>query len=185
MLKVLRQLGTSLLAKNPWWEYRKDSYQKPDGSEGEYHFVHTPGSVMIIPLTDLGNIIAVRQYRYLNRREGLEFIGGGMKEGLGAEESARQELLEEAGIVAEVLTKIGEFNPFNGVTDEICNIFVAQSLKRTTAKPDDSEEFEVVELAYDKFCELVKAGSIWDGMTLAAFAIFEHRKHKFLLHTEE
>ena len=185
MLKVLRQLGTSLLAKNPWWEYRKDSYEMPDGSEGEYHYVHTPGSVMVIPLTESSKIVLVRQYRYLNQREGLEFIGGGMKPGRTADESAREELLEEAGIIASELIRIGEFNPMNGVTDEICNIFVARSLKRTTAKPDNSEEFEVVELDLEKFCELAAAGSIWDGMTLAAFALFEQRKQEFLLTTKE
>ena len=185
MLKALRQISSAILAKNPWWEYRKDSYDKPDGSEGEYHYVHTPGSVMVIPVTGGGSIIAVRQYRYLNQREGLEFIGGGIKQGKGPEEAAREELLEEAGIVAGELTKIGEFNPMNGVTDEICNIFVARSLKKTTAHPDSSEEFEVVELVYEKFCELIGSGSLWDGMTLAAFALFEHRKNDFLLRTEE
>ncbi len=185
MLKALRQISSALLAKNPWWEYRKDSYEKPDGSEGEYHFVHTPGSVMIIPLTDSGNIIALRQYRYLNRREGLEFIGGGMKQGKSAEESAREELLEEAGIIAGELVKIGEFNPMNGVTDEICNIFVAWALNKGASNPETTEEFEIVELDHAKFCELVKAGSIWDGMTLAAFSLFEHRKEEFLLRTKE
>jgi ADP-ribose pyrophosphatase len=159
--------------------------RKPDGSEGEYHYVHTPGSVMIVPITDKGKIVLVRQYRYLNQREGLEFIGGGMKAALSAEESAREELLEEAGIIAGELIRIGEFNPFNGVTDEICNIFVARSLKKGAAKPEATEEFEVVELDYTKFCELVIAGSIWDGMTLAAFAFFEQRKQEFLLTTTE
>ena len=185
MLKALRQIGSALLAKNPWWEYRKDYYEKPDGSEGEYHFVHTPGSVMIVPITDEGKIVLVRQFRYLNQREGIEFIGGGIKPHTSTEESAREELLEEAGIVAEVLIKIGEFNPMNGVTDEICNIFVACSLKKVAAKPEATEEFEVIELEYSTFCELVKAGSIWDGMTLAAFSLFEQRKQEFLLQTKE
>ena len=184
MLKALRRISGTLLAKNPWWEYRLDAYEKPDGSEGEFHYVHTAGSVMVIPLTASGGLIAVRQFRYLNRREGLEFIGGGIKSGKPAEESAAEELREEAGFECEKLTKIGEFNPMNGVTDEICNIFVAQSLKRTTAKPDDSEEFEVVELDYDALCELVRTGEIWDGMTLAALALFEHRKQDFLITTE-
>ena len=134
---------------------------------------------MIVPVTDEGKLILVRQYRYLNRRESLEFIGGGIKQGKSAEESARDELIEEAGIAAGKLTPIGQFNPMNGVTDEICNIFVAGSLKKTEAKPDVTEEFEVVELDYSSFYELVKAGSIWDGMTLAAFALFEGRKHEF------
>lgn len=185
MLKVLRQIGTELLDRNPWWEYCKDLYEHPDGSEGEYYFVHTPGSVMIIPITGDGKIILVKQHRYLNRREGLEFIGGGIKSGKSVEESAQEELIEEAGIVAHELVRIGEFNPMNGVTDELCNIFVARSLKKGIAMPEATEEFEVIELDYTKFCELIKSGFIWDGMTLAAFAIFEQRKKEFIYTTTE
>ncbi len=180
MLKVLRQIETELLSLNPWWEYRKDRYEHPDGTNGEYYYVHTPGAVMIIPITDEGKLILVRQFRYLNRLECLEFIGGGIKPGKSAEESAREELLEEAGIIAQELIPIGGFNPMNGVTDEICNIFVALSLKKGAANPEPTEEFEVQELEYAKFCEMIREGSIWDGMTLAAFAIFEQRKEDFI-----
>lgn len=179
MLKTLRQISTELLARNPWWEYRKDIYEQPDASHGEYHYVHTPGSVMIIPITDEGKLVLIKQYRYLNRRLGLEFIGGGIQQGKRAEESAAEELREEAGLIAGELTKIGEFNPMNGVTDEICNIFVARSLKRTTANPESTEEFEIEDIELAKVCELIREGSIWDGMTLAAFAIFELRKQNF------
>jgi ADP-ribose pyrophosphatase len=154
---------------------------RPDASEGEYYYIHTPGSAMIIPITDSGKIIVVKQYRYLNQRESLEFIGGGVKPGKSAEESAHEELLEEAGIIAGELTNIGHYNPMNGATDEICNIFVARSLKRTAMKPEISEEFEVSELEYEKICELIKTGSIWDGMTLAAFALFEQHKQDLLI----
>jgi ADP-ribose pyrophosphatase len=143
MLKVLRQLSTELLARNPWWGYRKDRYLHPDGSEGEYFYVHTPGSMMIVPITDEGKIILVKQYRYLNRHESLEFIGGGVKQGKTDEESADEELLEEAGIIANQLIRIGGFNPMNGVTDEMCNIFVAHSLKKVAAtrKPQKNLKF--------------------------------------------
>jgi len=180
MLKELPRLSSQIQDKNPWWEYKKDTYLHPDGSEGEYYYIHTPGAAMMIPITDDGKIIMVRQYRYLNRRESLEFIGGGVKPGKSYEESAREELLEEAGVIAEELTRIGEYNPMNGATDEICNIFVAGSLKRTAMKPDVSEEFEVLEFDYTHICELIKDGSIWDGMTLAAFALFAQYKQNFI-----
>lgn len=185
MLKALRQISTELLTRNPWWEYRKDVYQRPDGEQSDYHYVHTPGSVMVIPITSEGKLILVKQYRYLNQRIGLEFVGGGVKAGKSALESAKDELFEEAGFIAGELMKIGEFNPMNGVTDEICNIFVARSLKRTAANPDSTEEFEVKELEPANVSALIRDGSIWDGMSLAAFAVFELRKNEFLLTTKE
>jgi ADP-ribose pyrophosphatase len=180
MLQSLRQLNSEIVDSNPWWDYRKDIYMRPDASEGEYYYIHTPGAVMIFPITDEGMIVMVKQFRYLNQKESLEIIGGGMKKGKTAEESAHEELIEEAGIIPGELIKIGAFNPMNGATDEICNIFVARALKRTAMKPEISEEFEVLELEYDQMCELIKEGSIWDGMTLAAFALFVQHKQNFI-----
>jgi len=167
------------LAKNPWWEYRLDSYEQPNGTPGEYHYVHTPGSVMILPVTDEGKIILIRQFRYLNRREGWEFIGGGMKAGKDMIRSAQEELLEEAGIISDDIGVIGEFNPMNGVTDEICNIFVARSLKKTDAMPEESEQFEIGEFDIPSIREMIRTGAIWDGMTLAAFTLFEQHRDTY------
>jgi len=175
MLKRLKQLSSELVNENGYWEYRKDRYTYPNGDEGEYFYVHTPGSVMVIPVTVEGKLVLVRQFRYLNQREGLEFVGGGVRGGLTPEEAASSELKEEAGLVATSLELLGEFNPMNGVTDELCNVFVAKGLVAVDAVPDASEEFELLELGRDEFCDLIRHGEIWDGMTLAAFSLFREK----------
>lgn len=175
MLKRLEQLSTELVTENRYWKYLMDRYTHPGGDEGEYHYVHTPGSVMVIPITDKGNLLLVRQYRYLNRREGLEFTGGGVRDGMRPEAAAASELKEEAGLVASELKLIGSFNPMNGVTDEMCSVFVATGLVTVDAAPDASEEFELVELRQDEFCDLIRHGEIWDGMTLAAFSLLREK----------
>lgn len=173
MLTKLKQNSTEVILENPYWQYKKDVYSLPDGEEGEYHYVHTPGSVFVIPITNEGRFVLLRQYRYLNLRESIEFIGGGIKRGQSAEDAARAELLEEAGITASELQQIGEFNPFNGVTDEICSVFVAKGLVFGAAKPDASEEFERLEHSPSDLREMIANGEIWDGMTLAAFTLYE------------
>ena len=175
MLKRLKQLSSDLVTENRYWQYRHDRYTHPNGDEGEYHYVHTPGSVMVIPITEKGNLLLVRQFRYLNQKEALEFVGGGVRGGLTPEEAGASELKEEAGIVATTMEFIGEFNPMNGVTDELCKVFVAKGLVPVDASPDASEEFELVELRYDEFCDLIRHGEIWDGMTLAAFSLFREK----------
>jgi ADP-ribose pyrophosphatase len=173
MLTHLEQKSSEVILENPYWQYRKDTYSLPNGKEGDYHYIHTPGSVFVIPVTDDGNLILLRQYRYLNRRESIEFIGGGIKQGHSAEAAARAELSEEAGITAKELLKIGEFNPFNGVTDEICTVFVAKGLRFGAARPEESEEFEQLEHPPQVLREMIARGEIWDGMTLAAFALYD------------
>ncbi len=160
--------------KNPWWSYRKDLVRLPSGAAGEYHFVHTNGASMVIPVRPDGRLILVNQYRYLLDRESLEFPCGGVKDGSSYPETAIQELAEETGHEADDLRCVGEFDPYNGVADEICKVYVARGLRSVPAHTDETEEFEQVTLTPDELERAIAAGTIWDGMTLAAWAIARH-----------
>lgn len=177
MLQRLRRLSTETLHKNPWWEYRRDDYLHPDGSKGEFYYAHTKGAVFVIPELD-GKLLMLRQFRYLNQRESLEFVGGGRKEGQSAEDSARDELWEEGGYEAQELIPIGWFNPMNGASDEECYVFIARGLRAGTAHPEPSEEFEPVTVTEDELVRLIATGEIWDGMTLAAYALYKNHSRK-------
>jgi len=170
-----RKLKQSFELKNPWWTYRRDDVRLPSGKQGEYHFVHTNGSSMVIPLLDEGRLILVDQYRYLADKESFEFPCGSVKDGSTYEETARHELAEETGFQAREIKCIAEFNPYNGVTDEMCKVYIARDLYRVDVKPDDTEEFEQLHLSVGEFDARVKSGEIWDGMTLAAWALVKDR----------
>ncbi len=171
-----KKIAGEIIHRNPWWTYRRDDVTLPSGSRGEYHYVHTPGSVMVIPLLADGRILMVRQYRYLNDRESVEFPAGGIKEGQESEAAARAELREEAGVEADVLETIGRFNPFNGVTDELCVVYVARELSPCAAHPDETEEFEVLRCEEEELRRMISDGRVWDGMTLAAWAMLKETR---------
>jgi ADP-ribose pyrophosphatase len=168
MPKKFDQITSNLIKKNPYWEYVLDRYILPNGEEADYHYVRTEGSTMVIPRYG-EEFILVRQYRYLNKRFSIEFPGGGIKPGNSAERNAREELLEESGFRADKLQKIGEFNPFNGVTSEICEVFLAEDLNFVGQETEASEEIEVIRLTSDSINEKIKEGEIWDGMTIASW----------------
>lgn len=171
-----KRLSTVIRWRNPWWSYCLDRYRLSSGYEGEYHYVSTPGSAMIIPVLEDGRVVMVKQYRYLNRRDSLEFPAGGMKEGVDAVTTARNELKEETGYTAEKLVQLGSFNPFNGVTDEICRVYLAQGLTPGDSRPDAMEEFECVAQTRDDVNARIADGTIWDGMSLAAWCLFLKRR---------
>jgi len=171
MLKRWKKLGSKILKKNPWWTYKRDAFQIPGGVSGEYHYVHTNGSSMVIPVTEDGRIVLVNQYRYLNQRESLEFPSGSVKDGHSYEDTARAELAEEAGFKAGRLEPAGAFNPYNGVTDEICRVFIARELEKTAAAPDATEEFERHLLTPGEIDARIRDNTLWDGMTLAAWML--------------
>jgi ADP-ribose pyrophosphatase len=170
-LSKWKKLHQEIEIKNPWWAYRKDIVQLPSGKKGEYHFVHVIGSAMMIPILPDGKIILVNQYRYLLDRESWEFPCGSVKPGATYEETARHELAEETGYTAGLLTYVGEHNPYNGVTDEMSKIYIAEELIPASATPDETEEFEYAYVTIDELEARISSGEIWDGMTLASWSL--------------
>lgn len=170
-LKPWKKISGENKFKNPWWTYRVDKYKLPSGKGGKYHYVHTGGAVMIVPILDNRKILMVKQFRYLNQKESLEFPKGGMKDNEKPEEIARKELIEEASYDGK-LEKVGHFNPYNGITDETTHIFISRNLESSSKETkDDSEEFEKIELTPEEIDQKIKTNEIYDGMTIAAWAI--------------
>lgn len=169
------RLSRSVKFSNPWWTYCLDTYRLPSGNGGEYHSVHTNGSSMVVPLQEDGRVIMVNQYRFLVDRESLEFPCGSVKAGATHEQTAWHELAEETGYSARTLLQAGEFNPYNGITDEMCRVYIARELHYVGENPDETEEFERVGLTPGEVDGKIRDGTIWDGMTIAAWAIVHDR----------
>jgi ADP-ribose pyrophosphatase len=170
-LSKWRTLTQKELFKNPWWVYRHDTFSFSNGEVGDYFYVHTNGSSIVIPVLDDGRLVMVKQYRYLRDEESLEFPCGGVKTGSDYLTSAAQELEEEAGYAATEMIQAGEFNPCNGLTNEMCHVYVARGLTHVGTKPDPTEEFEHLELTPAEVDQRILSGEIWDGMSIAAWFI--------------
>lgn len=172
-VKHWKTISREVKFKNPWWTYIVDKYEVEHDKIGEYHFCHTHGSAFTIPVTSEGRILMVNQYRYLNDRESIEFPGGGIKFGEIPDEIARKELIEETGMDGK-FEKIGFFNPYNGVTNEICHVYIARELKPSAEfGKDEHEEFEIIELTIEELTNKIESNEIYDGMSLAAWSLAE------------
>lgn len=176
-LPVWEKLSEETRFKNPWWTYKVDRFAIPGGVEGEYHYVHTEGSVMILPIDADGRFLLVEQHRYLNQRSSLEFPGGSIPAGCSIEDAAQKELSEETGFHAGELIPVGRFNPYNGVTDELCNVFLAKTLSLASATPDATEDIRVHHLDASMIDTLIAEGNLWDGMTLASWMLLHVSRH--------
>jgi ADP-ribose pyrophosphatase len=170
-LKPWKKLSEAILFKNPWWTHKRDEFELPTGKFGEYHYVHTNGASMIIPIMTDGRILTVKQYRYLCEKESIEFPCGSVKDGSSYDETAWHELAEETGYSAKRLFLAGKFNPYNGVTDEMCHVYIARELQHVGGTPDETEEFELLPFKAEEIDKLIRDGSIWDGMSIAAWTI--------------
>jgi len=169
-LRPWRKLSEQVVTRHRWWTYRRDRVLLPSGREGEYHVISNHGSAMVAAVEADGRVLLVNQWRYIDGRESLELPGGGIEPGATPEEAARSELAQETGRAAAVLVPVGRFNPYTGITDEICHVFVARGLAAAPpTPPDETEELELLALTPEQVEERIRRGVIWDGMSVAAW----------------
>lgn len=175
MLKRWKTLNHKTLFKNKYWSYELKMFDLGDGVEREYHYVHTLGSTMIIPKFE-EKFILVEQYRYLNDLISIEFPCGSIENDFCELSNAKKELEEETGFSSDELIKIGYFSPYNGVADELCFVYFTDKLVKINSQPDETEEFKTLFLNEKEIEDLISSNTIWDGMTIAAWKIFQNWK---------
>lgn len=147
-------------------------FEMPNGTRGNYYFVHTTGSSMVVPLRDDGRVLLTCQYRYLVDRASIEFPAGGVKKGQSYEDAARDELREESGYEASELISVGEMIPMNGITDEVSKVYLARGLRPVGQALEYTEEgMEVFAVSPEEVEAMIARNDIQDGMTLAAWAM--------------
>jgi len=172
-LKKWSKLSEKMIFENDHWQYKLDEFEIEGKLKGEYHYVHSPGSTLIVPFVSDNELILVNQYRYLNQKEGLEFPCGAVSGNLTEEENALKELREESGYSGK-LERIGEFVPYTGVSDEVCHVFIGTELVKSPLPGDATEDFEIVKVTINELEKLIKENIIWDGLTLSAWLMIKN-----------
>ncbi len=143
--------------------------EDPEGTPFERVVLRHPGAVTVVPVHEDGTVTLVRQYRAAVDAMVLEIPAGTRdKPGEAAEETAKRELAEEAGLAAEHLEPLIETWNSPGVSDQRTVIFLATGLMPCPRRPDGVEEhamtIETVHLG--EVDRLVADGSIHDETTV-------------------
>jgi 8-oxo-dGTP pyrophosphatase MutT (NUDIX family) len=150
----------------------------PNGESFERSIIHHPGAVTIVPIDANRRVTLVRQYRAAVDRMVLEAPAGTCDvDGEELEATARRELEEEAGLLAESMeVLIGTFNT-PGISDQHTTIYLATGLSPCPAKPSGVEEgFMTIEtIALDDVESLVADGTLVDETTV--LGLFLARTH--------
>jgi ADP-ribose pyrophosphatase len=150
------------------------TFEAPDGHRFEREIVHHPGAVSVVPLTDDGEVILVRQYRAPLDREVLEIPAG--KRDVAdepVEVTAHRELVEEIGMRAGRLVPLVEFHNSVGFCDEQSFVFLATELGATATDLQGIEEHHmtVERVALDDVETLIATGAITDAKTVIGLTL--------------
>lgn len=164
-------MSSKIVYENPWFKVREDQVEKPGNRTGIYGVVLSPPTVFIVALNSEDEVYLVGLFRYPTGKYGLELPAGG-SDNQDILEAAKRELLEETGIKAQKWEKVGGFNPWNGISDEVSNVFIATELQETGGEIDPHEGIlEIRKVPFTKVFELIKSGEISDGQSISAILL--------------
>ncbi len=165
---TVKTLSTRKVYENPWLSIREDAVEWPDGSQGVHAVVDKNPGAVIVPW-DGERLTLVGQVKYPIGAFHWEFPQGAIDDdsGASAEETARTELLEETGLRAGRLERIGRLAYAPGVMSQLFDAWLATDLIAGEAQPE-ATEVGMRSRAFTpaEFDELVARGEIIDAATL-------------------
>jgi ADP-ribose pyrophosphatase len=156
-----------------------ESITLPKGGTLKAEIVRHPGSVVIVPITDDGRVILVRQYRHAIGRRAWELPAGSLNPGEDVSAAARRECHEEVGMIPSRLETLGSFFPTPGYCDEEMHFYRASGLRAPgaddeAAHQDEDEDIEARAFGVDEIRHMIAAGEVIDLKTLGGMALLQN-----------
>lgn len=159
----------------------EDQVITPNGEKSNYVYMKGRDAVTIIAQNKQCEVVLLKEFRYPNKKIYINLPAGNMEPGLSAEENAKKELLEEAGIKAEKIQKIGQFNPAPSSFKKDIHVFwVSEYSGELSNKNTEGDESisQVFSVTIPEIKSLIADGKIESGITLAALNLFFQKKPK-------
>jgi 8-oxo-dGTP pyrophosphatase MutT (NUDIX family) len=159
---------TILVYENPWIKVEENQIINPAGKGGIYGTVHFKNRAMaIIPIDKNGDTWLIGQFRYALNEYSWEIPMGGGPIGSDFLESAKRELKEETGLIANKWTELLKIHTSNSVTDEVGVVYLAEGLIQGETEFEETEILQIRKLPFKEALEMVMSGEITDSISLA------------------
>ena len=163
----MKILNTEQVCKAHVFDVEKVLVELPDGRQRYYDLVRHCPAVVILPLTEDGNILFVRQYRLGAEKELLELPAGLINDGEDPDPAAERELREETGYEGKLI-RLGGFYASAGYCSEYLNIYLARDLRWNPLPQDDDEFLANISMPVEEAFAMAENGELEDSKTIAA-----------------
>ncbi|MBM3597277.1 MAG: NUDIX hydrolase [Alphaproteobacteria bacterium] len=136
------------------------------GIYGTVHFKHL--AIGVVPIDADGSTFLVGQFRFPFGKYSWEIPEGGGALDVAPLESAKRELIEETGLVAEHWRQFLRMDLSNSVSDEVAISFLAWNLAHGQAQPEETEQLQIRKLPFARALDMAWAGEITDSLSVAS-----------------
>jgi 8-oxo-dGTP pyrophosphatase MutT (NUDIX family) len=174
---ALRVTDSRVVYENRWMALREDRTVLPDGSPGLYAVVVKAPAAVIIP-RDGDHLWLVSQYRHPVGARFWELPQGAWDDrpDAPAEEVARGELVEETGLRAGAMERLGGLFFAYGISDQRFDVWLATGLTPGEQELEHTEQgLELARFAVAEVDAMMRDGRIADSATVAALGLLRLR----------
>jgi 8-oxo-dGTP pyrophosphatase MutT (NUDIX family) len=156
---------------NPYFDVVRSRFAVQGGSTIDYWSIRKPDFSLMLAEND-GQFATLRVYRPLIGKDVLEFPQGASEAGEPAEDTARRELAEEAGLRVGDLRHVASLYESYGMSGCCCHIFRGEISGDADAPSDPAEDVRAVEfLTIGQLRSAVRTGMVLDAVSVAALAL--------------
>jgi len=157
---------------------RKDKVKLYDGYQTYREVVEHMGGVSIIPITESGKILMVKQYRISVDEVILELPAGKLEDGEDIDKCAARELEEETGYRPLKIKRLFSFYTTPGYSSENLYLFIAEGLRYFGQNLDKGEYIETVEIDKKEILSKIINGQIKDSKSIIGLLWYLNRSEK-------
>lgn len=167
----ITEVSRRSIYRDRWIGVRVDEVDR-NGHLENFGVVERADSVTVIPISEGGRTVLLRQYRYPTGDFSWEVPMGAIDEFETPRDAASRELLEETALRALDLRELGSYHVVPALSPQCAHVFLAdvrdEDLAATTAVELVDDICDISVLRVEDVYKMAFDGEIRDGLTLTA-----------------
>ncbi len=159
--------------KGPRFNVTQKIYLRDDGTKIIRDIVNPGEAAVILPITEENEVIFITQYRESVNKVSLELPAGMVDPGEKPIETAKRELEEETGLIANKIEPLISIYPSTGYTSEKVHIFLAKDFENGKQRLDSTEEIlSIKKIKIEECIEKIKKGELENASQLIGILLY-------------
>ena len=178
MSEHVERIDRTLVREGAIIDIYEDTVKLPNGEVEKWDFVsHRMGAACIVPVTEDGRILLVRQYRPALDRYTWE-LPAGCRDAVDepTDITAKREMEEETGYTSDEIIQLLSLKSTVAFCNELIDVYLAKNIRHIGEQSlDPAEDISMKLWELDDVLEEIYSGRMQDGKTVAGILAYAYR----------